>query len=201
MTYRNLIKPFFDRLFALVLLLISLPIWVLLLPILYIANGGKIFFTQQRPGLHEKPFYILKFKTMNDQRNALGNLLPDVDRLHLTGKILRKTSLDEIPQLVNILKGDMSFVGPRPLLMEYLPRYNPRQRSRHNVMPGITGWAQINGRNAISWQQKFELDAAYIYKQSFIFDLKILVLTALKVMRREGVNTGSGTTMEPFNGN
>jgi undecaprenyl phosphate N,N'-diacetylbacillosamine 1-phosphate transferase len=138
---------------------------------------------------------------MNDKTDSNGILLPDFDRLHLAGRIIRKSSLDELPQLVNILKGDMSFVGPRPLLMEYLPLYSVRQRLRHTVMPGITGWAQINGRNAISWQQKFELDAAYIAKQSFIFDLKILVFTFLKVIRREGVNAAENNTMEPFKGN
>lgn len=183
------------------LLLLSIPVWLILVPVLLVVNDGKLFFTQVRPGFREKPFRILKFKTMNDKKDALGNLLPDHLRLHPAGKFIRKTSLDEIPQLINILKGEMSFVGPRPLLTEYLPLYNARQRRRHEVMPGITGWAQINGRNAISWQEKFELDVAYIEKQSFIFDLKILLLTVLKVIQREGVNTGAGTTMEPFRGN
>jgi lipopolysaccharide/colanic/teichoic acid biosynthesis glycosyltransferase len=201
MIYCNIVKPLFDRLFALLFLSISLPIWMVLIPALLVANKGKVFFTQIRPGKDEVPFRILKFKTMNDKRDLHGNLLPDFQRLHPVGKFVRKTSIDELPQLLNILKGDMSFVGPRPLLMEYLPLYNERQRLRHSVMPGITGWAQINGRNAISWQQKFELDAAYIDKQSFIFDLKILVFTFLKVIRREGVNAAENNTMEPFKGN
>ena len=201
MMYRNFVKPFLDRFFAAVLLLLSLPFWIILVPVLFVANNGKVFFTQVRPGLNEKPFRILKFRTMNERKDGNGNLLPDHERLHAAGKIIRKTSLDEIPQLLNILKGEMSFVGPRPLLTEYLPLYNKQQRRRHEVMPGITGWAQINGRNAISWQEKFELDVAYIEKQSFIFDLKILLFTVLKVLRREGVNTGAGTTMESFRGN
>jgi lipopolysaccharide/colanic/teichoic acid biosynthesis glycosyltransferase len=201
MIYSNIVKPLFDRLFALLFMSISLPLWVVLLPALLLANKGKVFFTQIRPGKDEIPFRILKFKTMSDKRDLHGNLLPDFQRLHPVGKFVRKTSMDELPQLINILKGDMSFVGPRPLLMEYLPLYSERQRLRHTVMPGITGWAQINGRNAISWQQKFELDAAYIDKQSFIFDLKILVFTFLKVIRREGVNAAENNTMEPFKGN
>lgn len=201
MIYSSIIKPILDRFFALILLVFSLPVWIVLLPALFIANKGKVFFIQLRPGKKEKPFYILKFKTMNDDMDKEGNLLPDFDRLHGLGKFVRKSSLDELPQLINILKGDMSFVGPRPLLMDYLPLYNERQKRRHFVLPGITGWAQINGRNAISWQQKFELDAAYIEKQSFIFDLKILGLTFMKVLKREGVNANDKNTMEPFRGN
>lgn len=201
MIYRNIIKPVIDRIAAFILLILSLPFWLILVPALYIANNGKVFFTQLRPGKDEAPFRILKFKTMNDNKDAQGNLLPDHMRLHSIGKMVRKLSLDELPQLLNVLKGEMSFVGPRPLLMEYLPLYNERQRLRHTVIPGITGWAQVNGRNALSWQQKFELDVAYIEKQSFIFDLKILVITLLKVVQREGVNAGENITMEPFKGN
>jgi lipopolysaccharide/colanic/teichoic acid biosynthesis glycosyltransferase len=199
--YRNSIKPLFDRLFALLALIISLPAWILIIPLLAIANNGKIFFKQLRPGKNERVFTILKFKTMNDKRDSSGVLLPDFDRLHTTGKILRKLSLDELPQLLNVIKGDMSFVGPRPLLVDYLKYYSTEQNRRHLVMPGITGWSQVNGRNSISWLQKFELDCWYVDNQSFLVDLKILVLTVFKVLKTSEVNANASETMSPFNGN
>src|SRR5690606_16659658 len=164
------------------------------------ANNGQPFFVQPRPGKNEKLFKIVKFKTMNDRKDANGKLLPDADRLTPIGKWVRKTSLDEIPQLINVLKGDMSLVGPRPLLPEYLPLYNDRQRRRHEVHPGITGWAQVNGRNAISWTRKFELDVYYVDHVSFALDMKILWLTVMKVVRREGLNQSGQSPMERFDG-
>ncbi len=167
---------------------------------LAIANNGAVFFLQPRPGKNEKIFKIIKFKTMNDKKDRNGQLLPDADRLTYLGRFVRATSIDEIPQLINILKGDMSFVGPRPLLVSYLPLYNERQRKRHLVKPGITGWAQINGRNAISWEQKFEYDVWYVDRISPSLDIKILLLTLLKVIRKEGVNQKENITMEAFKG-
>jgi undecaprenyl phosphate N,N'-diacetylbacillosamine 1-phosphate transferase len=199
--YRNLIKPFFDRLFALFALILSLPAWFLIIPLLAVSNNGKIFFKQLRPGKNERVFTILKFKTMNDKKDKNGMLLPDFVRLHSLGKILRKLSLDELPQLLNVLKGDMSFVGPRPLLVDYLKHYSPDQKRRHLVMPGITGWSQVNGRNSISWQQKFEMDSWYVDHQSFLIDLKILVMTVAKVLRTSEVNASASETMSPFTGN
>lgn len=199
--YRNIIKPFFDRIFALFALILSLPAWIIIIPLLAIANNGKIFFKQLRPGKNERVFTILKFKTMNDKRNSMGELLPDFNRLHTVGKVLRKLSLDELPQLLNVIKGEMSFVGPRPLLVEYLKYYSPDQKRRHLVMPGITGWSQVNGRNSISWQQKFELDCWYVDHQSFLVDLKILMLTVFKVLKTSEVNATASETMSPFTGN
>jgi lipopolysaccharide/colanic/teichoic acid biosynthesis glycosyltransferase len=165
------------------------------------AHGkGGVFFTQQRPGKNELIFRLFKFKTMNNQRDLSGNLLPDEERITLIGRIIRKTSLDEVPQLWNVLKGDMSLVGPRPLLVEYLPLYNEHQKRRHEVKPGITGWAQVNGRNAINWQEKFELDVWYVDHCSFGLDMKILWLTILKVFKREGINQAGQATVEKFNG-
>jgi len=169
--------------------------------LLAVANRGKIWFTQSRPGKDEKIFTVVKFKTMNDARNERGELLPDDVRVTWIGNIIRKTSLDELPQLFNVLKGDMSIVGPRPLLVEYLPLYNNIQRRRHEVKPGITGWAQVNGRNAISWQQKFEYDVWYVKHQSFGLDLKILFLTVMKVFKAEGISSTTSVTMEKFKGN
>lgn len=168
---------------------------------LAIANGGKPFFFQRRPGKGERIFTIVKFKTMNDKKDAQGRLLPDAQRLTAVGRLVRKTSLDEIPQLLNVLKGDMSFVGPRPLLPEYLPLYNETQRKRHEVKPGITGWAQVNGRNAISWEQKFDYDVWYVKNQSWAVDLKILFLTAKKVVVSEGISQEGQATAEAFKGN
>lgn len=199
--YQNLIKPFLDFLAALLGLIILSPIFIIVTLLLAIANSGKPFFFQQRPGKNERIFKIIKFKTMNDKRGEDGQLLPDLDRLTGVGKFVRKTSLDEVPQLINVLKGDMSLVGPRPLLPEYLPLYNDQQRKRHEVKPGITGWAQVNGRNALSWQGKFEKDVDYVNKQSFRFDLKILLLTLEKVIKSEGINQGGQATAEKFEGN
>ena len=199
--YPQFFKPLIDKTVAGILLLLTLPITLLVSGLLYFYNDGKPFFFQLRPGLHGQIFRIWKFKTMNDRKNKQGELLPDHERLTTVGKWVRKTSLDELPQLINVLKGDMSLVGPRPLLVEYLPLYNPRQRRRHEVKPGITGWAQVNGRNAISWQQKFEYDVWYVENLSFFLDLKILWLTAMKVVKSEGINASQTTTMEKFTGN
>ncbi|HEU4554735.1 MAG TPA: sugar transferase, partial [Chitinophaga sp.] len=175
--------------------------WVLLLLLLTLTTNGHPFFIQRRPGLHGKIFCIIKFRTMNNQRDMNGRLLPDAQRLTPLGKLLRKTSLDEIPQLVNVVKGDMSLVGPRPLLVEYLPLYSPEQQRRHNVRPGITGWAQVNGRNAISWEQKFAYDVWYADHVSMQLDLKILWLTVLKVGRSEGISQEGHATAQKFKGN
>jgi len=199
--YRNLIKPILDKLTALIILTLSSPVLLLVIVLLAIANKGKVWFTQLRPGRNEKIFHVIKFKTMTDARDAAGNLLPDELRLKGIGKFIRATSLDELPQLINVLMGDMSIVGPRPLLVEYLPLYNPEQRKRHAVTPGITGWAQVNGRNAISWQQKFDYDVWYVQHQSFWLDIKILFLTVLKVLKSEGICSESSVTMEKFRGN
>jgi lipopolysaccharide/colanic/teichoic acid biosynthesis glycosyltransferase len=169
--------------------------------LLGIANQGKPFFIQPRPGKNGKVFNIIKFKTMNDRKDEHGKLLPDADRLTPVGAFVRKTSLDEIPQLLNVIKGDMSLVGPRPLLTHYLHLYSDFQNLRHEVKPGITGWAQVNGRNAISWDKKFELDVWYVEHISFILDLKILFKTIRKVIKKEGINAADAATIEPFNGN
>jgi|SRR5690554_6778569 len=198
--YQRYIKRMMDLILGFLLLILISPILVLVTLLLAIANNGQPFFVQPRPGKNEKLFKIVKFKTMNDRKDANGKLLPDADRLTPIGKWVRKTSLDEIPQLINVLKGDMSLVGPRPLLPEYLPLYNDRQRRRHEVRPGITGWAQVNGRNAISWTRKFELDIYYVDHISFALDIKILWMTVMKVVRREGVNQSGQIPMEPFDG-
>lgn len=199
--YKTIIKPLFDFTAALIGLLLLSPIFLVATIALTIANQGRPFFFQKRPGKNERIFSIIKFKTMNDKKDAQGNLLPDAERLTAVGKWVRKTSLDELPQLLNVLKGDMSFVGPRPLLPEYLPLYNEQQKKRHDVKPGITGRAQVNGRNAISWPQKFELDVWYVAHQSFILDVKILFLTVKKVFVSEGVNQEGQATAERFTGN
>lgn len=199
--YRTFFKPLIDKAFAFTLILISLPIILVVSILLYFYNNGKPFFFQQRPGLNGQIFRIWKFKTMNDKRDADGNLLPDSQRLTPVGAFVRKTSLDELPQLLNVLKGDMALVGPRPLLVEYLPLYSHRQNRRHEVKPGITGWAQVNGRNAISWQEKFEFDVWYVENLSFLLDIKILWMTVLKVFKSEGINATQATTMEKFTGN
>lgn len=201
MIYREIIKPLIDRISAFILLVLSLPAWIIIIPVLLISNNGKVFFTQVRPGYKGKLFRMYKFKTMNDRVDRNNQLLPDLERMHPAGRFIRKTSMDELPQLLNVLKGEMSIVGPRPLLKEYLELYTDHQKQRHNVMPGITGWAQVNGRNAISWQQKFDLDVWYAEHQGFILDLKILFLTLLKVIKREGVNQSATDTMSPFTGN
>ena len=198
--YKNYIKRFFDFIIALIGLICFSPIFILVMIGLYIANQGKPFFFQARPGLNERIFKIIKFKTMNDKKDAQGNLLSDAERLTPIGAFVRKTSLDEIPQLINVLKGDMSLIGPRPLLPQYLPLYNEEQKKRHNVRPGITGWAQVNGRNAISWQKKFELDVWYVENISFSTDLKVFFKTFKKVFKSEGISQEGQATMEMFNG-
>jgi lipopolysaccharide/colanic/teichoic acid biosynthesis glycosyltransferase len=168
--------------------------------LLAIANNGKPFFFQPRPGKNERIFKVIKFKTMNDRRDKNGELLPDADRLTSVGKFVRKTSLDEIPQLINVIKGDMSLVGPRPLLVDYLPLYNAEQKRRHNVRPGITGWAQVNGRNAISWEKKFQYDVWYVDNISLLLDIKICWMTVQKVIKTEGISSATSATMERFTG-
>ena len=198
--YKQIIKPFFDFLLSFISLLLLCPIFIVVTILLAFANNGRPFFFQDRPGKNERIFSIIKFKTMNDQTDTNGNLLPDAKRLTGIGKFVRKTSLDEIPQLINVLKGDMSLVGPRPLLVEYLPLYNEEQKRRHEVKPGITGWAQINGRNAITWEDKFKYDVAYVDKISFTLDLKILFLTLKKVFKSEGINQDGQATAQKFTG-
>lgn len=199
--YQKYFKRLFDFLIALVALLLFSPIFILVTIGLFFANQGKPFFFQTRPGKNEKLFRIVKFKTMNDKKDSEGNLLSDAERLTTIGRFVRKTSLDELPQLLNVLKGDMSLIGPRPLLVQYLPLYNAVQKQRHNVRPGITGWAQVNGRNAISWEQKFAYDVWYVDNCSFLLDIKIVVLTLKKVFVREGISQEGHATMETFKGN
>jgi len=200
--YKHFLKRVFDFFLALIGFIIISPIFLLLWICLSIANkGAGAFFFQERPGKDEKIFRLIKFKTMTDERDALGNLLPDSQRLTRVGRFVRSTSLDEIPQLLNVIKGDMSLVGPRPLLVQYLPLYNETQRRRHEVRPGITGWAQVNGRNAISWQQKFEYDVWYVDHVSLSLDFKILLKTIRKVFKREGISSDTSATMEAFKGN
>lgn len=199
--YKNFIKPFFDKLIALIALVVASPIFIIVAILLAAFQKGKVFFTQKRPGKNEKIFMLVKFKTMRDDKDEQGELLPDADRLTWIGKIVRKTSMDEIPQLLNILKGDMSFIGPRPLLVEYLSLYNSEQAKRHQVTPGITGWAQVNGRNTISWSKKFEYDIWYVNNQSFWLDLKIIFLTIFKVFKAEGISAEGAATIEKFTGN
>lgn len=199
--YKLFLKRVLDFLFALIGLLVLSPLLVIVTIALYFANDGKPFFFQLRPGLNGTIFKIIKFKTMNDKKDAAGNLLSDAERLTKMGSFVRKTSLDEIPQLLNVLKGDMSLIGPRPLLPEYLPLYNETQKRRHELRPGITGWAQVNGRNAIGWSQKFELDVWYVEHLSLALDSKIFFLTIKKVMKTEGINAVGTATMEPFHGN
>ena len=200
MLYPLIIKRFFDFLVALVVLAVATPFMLIILPLLAIANKGKVFFTQQRPGLNSKPFTLIKLKTMSDEKDQYGNLLPDELRLHGVGAFIRKTSLDEIPQMINVLKGDMSLVGPRPLLMDYLPLYTAEQAKRHDVKPGITGWAQVNGRNAISWEQKFAFDVWYVQHIGFMLDVKILIQTVFKVANADGIAANGSVTMTKFEG-
>ena len=199
--YRVLIKRIFDILIALCGLLIFSPIFLILLPILWFSNNGSIFFTQTRPGMNGQLFKILKLKTMNDKQDELGKLLPDKDRLTSVGKFIRSLSLDELPQFYNVLIGDMSFVGPRPLLSKYIPLYNNRQMRRHEVRPGITGWSQVNGRNTLEWKERLEQDVWYVEHLSWFLDLKIIFLTFIKVIKREGINASDAATMKPFKGN
>lgn len=199
--YKNAIKRFLDFSIALIGLVLILPLFILVIIGLFFANQGKPFFFQLRPGKNGQLFKIIKFKTMNDEKDNEGNLLSDAERLTKIGAFVRKTSLDEIPQLLNVIKGDMSLIGPRPLLPEYLPLYNDFQNKRHEVKPGITGWAQVNGRNAISWQQKFEYDVWYVENFSFLLDLQILNKTIKKVFKREGITAENTVSAEAFKGN
>lgn len=193
-------KRIFDVIVSFSVLLAFSPILLLVALLVRAKLGSPIFFTQIRPGLHGKPFKMVKFRTLTEQKDELGNYLPDADRLTSFGALLRSTSLDELPELWNVLKGDMSLVGPRPLLMEYLPLYTPAQYRRHEVRPGVTGWAQINGRNAIDWETRFQLDVYYVDHQSFWFDIKIIVLTAAKVLKREGIQQEGQATVSKFTG-
>lgn len=199
--YKFFFKRFIDFGIALIGLIILSPVFIVVTIGLYFANNGKPFFFQARPGLNERIFKIIKFKTMNDKKDTNGNLLPDAERLTSIGAFVRKTSLDEIPQLINVLKGDMAIIGPRPLLIQYLPLYSPMQKRRHEVRPGITGWAQVNGRNAISWEKKFELDVWYVDHLCFTTDFKVFFTTFKKVFKSEGISADGHVTIEPFNGN
>lgn len=201
MIYRKYIKRILDFAEALIMLIVLSPLLLVVTVWLHFANkGAGPFFTQERPGKDERIFKLYKFKSMTDERDAEGNLLPDGERLTSVGRFIRKTSLDELPQLWNVLKGDMSFIGPRPLLVQYLPLYSASQRRRHEVRPGITGWAQVSGRNAISWKRKFALDVWYVDHLSFRLDYIIIWRTVVKVLRREGISSASCDTMEPFEG-
>lgn len=193
-------KRLFDFVVSFFLLALLFPFLIVVTILLIFQNKGKPFFFQERPGKNQKPFKIIKFKTMTDEKDSLGNLLPDVERMTKLGRVIRKLSIDELPQLINVVKGDMSLVGPRPLLFKYMPLYSEEQLRRHEVRPGITGWAQVNGRNSISWTKKFELDIEYVNNVTLLFDIKILWLTVLKVLKREGVNQSVSRPMQPFNG-
>lgn len=199
--YRNYLKRVLDLLVSLIAFCLLLPLFIVVTALLFIANQGSPFFVQARPGKNERLFRLVKFKTMNDKKDAAGNLLPDGERLTGIGRFIRKTSLDEIPQLINVIKGDMSLIGPRPLLVEYLPLYNNAQKRRHDVRPGITGWAQVNGRNAIGWTKKFELDVWYVKNLNFLLDCKIIVFTLMKVVKSEGISQQGHVTMTKFEGN
>ena len=200
--YKNFFKRLIDFIIVLTALLIIWPILLVIYIWLTIANkGAGAIFTQERPGKNGKIFKVMKFKTMTDERDAEGNLLPDAERLTKVGKFVRSTSIDELPQLINVLKGDMALIGPRPLLVQYLPLYSKEQARRHEVRPGITGWAQCNGRNAISWKKKFELDVWYVDHISFVTDIKVILITIKKVLFREDISQEGQATMEPFNGN
>lgn len=198
--YEQVVKRLIDFFVSLIALIILSPIIIVLSFLLAIVNGGKPFFFQKRPGKNEKIFTIIKFKTMNDKEDGMGNLLPDMQRMTKIGEFVRNASLDELLQLINVIKGDMAIVGPRPLLVKYLPLYNQEQAKRHLVKPGITGWAQVNGRNAISWEEKFALDVWYVNNISFKNDLIILFKTIQKVFIREGISTSSKETMKAFTG-
>lgn len=198
--YRQFFKRFLDFFVAFMALLVLSPLLIPITLLLALANSGKPFFFQKRPGKNENIFQIVKFKTMTDERNSKGELLPDEKRLTTVGSFVRKTSIDELPQLINVIKGDMSLIGPRPLLPQYLSLYSEKQKKRHRVRPGITGWAQVNGRNAISWTKKFEYDVWYVENLSFGLDIKIIFKTIQKVIVSEGINTANMATTEAFNG-
>lgn len=198
--YDRVIKRIIDLILSGIALVVLSPVYLILAILVRTKLGSPVLFSQERPGRNEKVFRMYKFRSMTDARDANGELLPDEERLTRFGAALRTTSLDELPELFNIFKGDMSIVGPRPLLVKYLPRYNERQRHRHDVRPGLTGWAQVNGRNAISWEQKFEYDVEYVEQESFLFDLKIIFMTVGKVLHRSGINQEGNATMEEFMG-
>ena len=199
--YKHFFKRIFDFLIAFIGFAVLSPVFILVTLFLAIANNGKPFFFQKRPGKNERIFSIIKFKTMNDKKDKDGNLLSDAERLTNVGAFVRKTSLDEIPQLLNVIKGDMSLIGPRPLLVEYLPLYNAEQKQRHNVRPGITGWAQVNGRNTVGWQQKFDMDVWYVNNVSLPLDIRIIFKTIQKVFKSEGISGDGQITMSKFTGN
>jgi len=199
--YKIFIKRILDLVLSLTGFMILSPIFILVVISLFIANKGTPFFFQARPGKNERIFKIIKFKTMTDEKDNNGKLLPDVKRLTKVGAFIRKTSLDEIPQLLNVIKGDMSLIGPRPLLIQYLPLYNEKQKRRHEIRPGITGWAQVNGRNTVGWQEKFKYDVWYIDNLTFLLDIKIIFMTILKVFKSEGISAEGQATMEAFKGN
>ena len=201
MMYKFFFKRSIDFVGAVLALVLLSPVFITIMVVLFFANKGKPFFYQMRPGKNSVLFKIVKFKTMNDKKDTQGNLLPDALRLTKMGNFVRKTSLDEIPQLWNVLKGEMSLIGPRPLLIQYLELYNDFQKKRHQIRPGITGWAQVNGRNAISWQQKFEYDVWYVENCTFVLDCKIVLLTLKKVFKSEGISARDSATIEEFKGN
>jgi lipopolysaccharide/colanic/teichoic acid biosynthesis glycosyltransferase len=200
MLYKNLIKRILDLLAAVTALLFFMPFMLIIILLLLLTGHTRLFFVQKRVGLNDKIFPLIKFISMTNEKDAAGHLLPDEKRLTRFGSFLRKSSLDELPQLINVIKGDMSIIGPRPLLVNYLPLYNERQRKRHLVRPGITGWAQVNGRNAISWQQKFEYDIWYVENQSFLLDLRIFFITIGHTLLRKDISQAGHVTVEPFNG-
>jgi undecaprenyl phosphate N,N'-diacetylbacillosamine 1-phosphate transferase len=200
MIYQKFGKRCFDILISAIVLLLTSPMILVTFILLFIQNKGKVFFYQMRPGKNAIPFRIIKFKTMTDVRDIKGDLLPDHQRITVFGGIVRKLSLDELPQLINVLKGEMSLIGPRPLLFQYVPLYSDEQMRRHDVRPGITGWAQVNGRNSISWTEKFNRDLEYVENISFWLDCKIVYLTILKIVSRQGINQNTDTTMDYFNG-
>lgn len=198
--YKKFIKRPMDFILSLLAIILLSPVLIIVAGLIRVKLGSPVIFKQKRPGLNEKVFTLYKFRTMTDQKDKSGELLPDNIRLTKFGRFLRSTSLDELPELFNILKGDMSIIGPRPLLVQYLPLYNEHQKHRHDVRPGLSGWAQVNGRNAISWEEKFNLDVEYVYNVSFIDDWKIIFLTLKKVFVREGISSDTAVTMEPFKG-
>ncbi len=198
--YKSFFKRIFDLISAVLAFIVLFPVFAVVWVMLFFQNSGNVFFYQTRPGYKQKAFRIIKFKTMTDKKDKEGNLLPDTERITAFGGTIRKLSLDELPQLINVIKGDMSLVGPRPLLFKYIPLYSEVQLKRHDARPGITGWAQVNGRNSISWTKKFELDVYYVKHLSFIFDIRILLLTIKKVVQREGVNNSDARPMYPFDG-
>lgn len=198
--YRHFFKRFFDFVLSLIAIIILSPVYIIVAILVRVKLGSPVIFTQERPGKDEKIFKMYKFRSMTSETDEEGNLLPDEVRLTSFGKKLRSTSLDELPELFNILKGDMSIVGPRPLLVKYLPLYNDFQKHRHDVRPGLTGWAQVNGRNAISWEDKFRLDVEYTKKCSFLLDLKILFMTVSSVLKKEGISSDTSVTMNEFTG-